>query len=319
MLKFIYKKLLALSLLTAGLFIYSCSDIIEKDISNEKVLLVAPGNGLETTITSHQFIWEPIEGAIEYNVQIASPDFGLIERMLLDSIVSANKIGFNLNPGAYEWRVKAINGSSNTVYSTYILHIDSTADLSGMPLVLVSPQEGAVTGQTQVEFHWDPIAIADGYRLEITNAGGLNEIVYDQNHSEYIVNIEVPEGNLNWRVHAYNATPSVSNWSESRSISVDLTPPSTPILQYPTVVNNPLPLAPITFEFQSGIDALTTTYDSLWISQSILFLAPIRQVKINDGEVYSDSLGVGSYFWRVKTIDAAGNGTMSSVANFIIQ
>lgn len=317
--KSIYKRLLVINLLIVVVYFSSCSDIIEKNLENEKVELLAPGNGLVTTITSFQFIWNEVDGALEYSIQIAVPDFIQVEQILLDSVVTNKKINYSLSPGSYEWRVKAINGSSETDYSTFILHIDSTANLSGMPLVLISPPNLGVTGSPEIEFRWEAISIAEGYRLEVTNNGGLNEVILDQTYPSSINVVELPEGIFNWKAHAFNATPSVSNWSESRTLTVDLTPPSTPLLTYPSVSDSLSFNSSFTYMYQSGIDALTSTYDSLFVSSNLLFISPIRQVKIEDGQQFTDSLGIGTYFWKVKTIDEAGNGTSSPTNSFHIQ
>jgi hypothetical protein len=316
--KFTYKKLVRYSSLLLGLVLVSCSDIIEKDLSNESVVLIAPGNGLQTTINSNQYIWNALDGALEYNLQIATPDFNLVQLMVLDTTISTNKTNITLNPGVYEWRVKAINGSSETDYSTYQLTIDTTADLSSMPLLLISPPNLSITSNTSIEYRWTAIGIAEGYRLEITNADGLNEVFLDETYTDDIVTIEMEEGVFNWKVHAFNSTPSVSNWSETRTITIDTTPPSEPVLIYPTLTGA---IQDTTFEFsyQSGIDAITETYDSLWVSTNIGFLSPIRQAKIENNETYSDSLGSGYFYWRVKTIDQAGNGTMSEIFAFQVE
>jgi hypothetical protein len=316
--KYIYKKLPNYSILLLALVLFSCSDIIEKNLDNESVVLIAPGNGLNTTIATNQYIWNALDGALEYNMQIATPDFNQVQRMILDTTLSLNKFNFTLSPGSYEWRVKALNGSSETPYSSFLLVIDSTADLSSMPLILISPPNLAVTSNTLIEYRWYGIEIAEGYRLEITNSDGLNEIFIDQTFTDDVVPIQMEEGNYDWRVYASNSTPSVSNWSETRTITIDLTPPTTPILNYPTV-SSTVQDTIFEFLFQSGIDNLTETYDSLWVSTNVLFASPIRQVKIESNQSYSDSLGIGTYYWRVKTIDLAGNGTMSSVYAFHVE
>src|SRR5688572_21362995 len=110
---------------------FSCfKDIIEPDISKENVVLLSPKNNDTTTVLTHLFWWNEVEDAINYNLQIVKPSFTTAQQLILDSNVNANKFPVTLQPGTYQWRVKAKNGSSETPYSEIrTLRIDSTANL----------------------------------------------------------------------------------------------------------------------------------------------------------------------------------------------
>lgn len=312
-----FRKYLFLSLTI--LLMLSCNQVKVEDLSEKNVLLNAPGNGLHTTILSHTFHWDPVEGATSYQIQIVKPDFGFIEAFILDSITNNTSYYYTLFPGAFEWRVRALNNAYESPYTTYQLIIDSTANLSGMPMNLISPPNNAITNQTTITFRWEEISIADNYHLEISEAEGLNEIVHEGIYTGDEVEFQMDNGKFNWRVYASNNTPSSSNWSESRAITIDSIPPTMPTLLYPTQSDSPLEDTTITFQWSSGIDQLTNVYDSLFIATDILFINIVRDAEIPIGQSYSDSLGVGTFYWQVKTIDEAGNGTMSNISSFQIE
>lgn len=112
--KHIYPLLLAGSiLLTAG-----CNDFFEIDISKDEVFLLAPSDNYETSLETINFWWEDVDGAIEYEIQIVICDFENIQSLVSDTIISESSIRVQLAEGKYQWRVRAINGSSSTKYST---------------------------------------------------------------------------------------------------------------------------------------------------------------------------------------------------------
>src|SRR5690349_16647268 len=95
-------------LLAAGAILNSCTrDIIEPDLSKETVTLLAPANGYETTMLTNLFWWDAVKNAEKYNLQIVTTGFSSIQRLMLDTNLTANKFQFTLPPGIFEWRVKA--------------------------------------------------------------------------------------------------------------------------------------------------------------------------------------------------------------------
>ncbi len=120
---------LLIAILSIGGFT-SCSTWQEKQIDEETVEVFLPRDSLRTDIATQLFYWYHVEGAEKYELQIVSPSFDRIDRLVLDTNVSDNKFEFTLQPGTYEWSIRAYNFSSSTGYTVYGLYIDSTLDLS---------------------------------------------------------------------------------------------------------------------------------------------------------------------------------------------
>ena len=105
------------------LFIVSCKEIIVEDISSLKVELISPSDSV-TTIYQHQnFIWETIPGALDYRFSISKPGFDSIEIMVFDSVFDRTNWQHKLDPGNYQWRVRAQNSEYQTIYVTRSLQI----------------------------------------------------------------------------------------------------------------------------------------------------------------------------------------------------
>ncbi|TKG88109.1 hypothetical protein EYV94_27635 [Puteibacter caeruleilacunae] len=94
-----------------------------KDLSAEIVTLMAPAADLSTAVKTLTFWWEEVSGATKYRLQIVSPSFDNIERLIEDVEVTGNKKTVTLTEGTYQWRVKAVNAESKTGYSVRTIEI----------------------------------------------------------------------------------------------------------------------------------------------------------------------------------------------------
>ena len=90
----------------------------DNDLNDKKVSLNSPYSGFSTSNTEITFWWEELNNAESYKFQLVSPNFTNIEELINESELSSNKITLTLSPGTYQWRVKAVNSTSETNYST---------------------------------------------------------------------------------------------------------------------------------------------------------------------------------------------------------
>ncbi|GAB4519134.1 MAG: hypothetical protein Tsb004_29990 [Allomuricauda sp.] len=116
--------------LIIGLFflmgVGSCADILEvPDISKEKVILLAPSDGVVLDKNLLNLSWQHLEEVNGYHIQVATPDFENPAQLVLDSILVMDSLGYvpnhidqNLGEGTYTWRVNAFNSAFKTQYST---------------------------------------------------------------------------------------------------------------------------------------------------------------------------------------------------------
>ena len=92
----------------------SCDETLEFSLIGKKVTLLAPVNNLNTTDSVHTFYWEKLNGAVQYQLQIVSPRFDSIVRLVDDTIITNNTFHTELDKGTYQWRVKALNNSTQS-------------------------------------------------------------------------------------------------------------------------------------------------------------------------------------------------------------
>lgn len=308
-------------LFVIAISICSCKDVFEEDLAKKTVTINSPQNALQTTNLTQTFWWEPVEGAIKYNLQIVSPTFLNIQKLVLDTNVTICKFEYTLNPGLYEWRVKAFNSSSYTPYITYSLQVDSTADLSNQQIVLIAPGSSFATNQTGISFSWYSLYNAEDYRFELRNSDWNGSLVINPIITTYdTVNLALAEGTYAWGVQAHNST-SNSPFS-TRIITIDLTNPNIPLLSYPaaniTINDSTLTASTITFGWLRGSNTGSAIQDSLYIANDSLFSNIFDSAVLADTTYSKSFTSAGSYFWKVRSYDAAGNKSSYSVTRKFI-
>lgn len=290
---------LILFLAGMALLLSSCEDFIEANLSKKQLRIISPADNAYSSSFTPTFWWEDLKGAESYQIQIVRPSFSAIQQFIIDTTTHASKLTLTLQPGMYQWRIRAKNNSSTTEYQTYTLTIDSTLNLSGQALILNSPANNCFVNSLTVNFSWLTLANSDSYILQI-----LSDNVLMDTHP-YIINAGSytfpEEGSYEWRVFAQN---SVSNSSYfTRTITVDTTRPAVPVILSPltdTITANPIELnwnsvePGLSFQLQISTDStfLSTGKDTITTENTYKF--------------YGSAIGQNNY-WRVKTIDKALN------------
>lgn len=118
------KKCLLQVLCAFTLFV-SCEEIInEINIENRNIVLVAPSAGSNLTAGVNTFSWEPMEGARNYRIQIAKPNFNAPDQLVVDSLISTNSFSISLRANDYEWRVRGENGAYTSQYTSRMFNVN---------------------------------------------------------------------------------------------------------------------------------------------------------------------------------------------------
>lgn len=292
----------------------SCEEILlESDISDKNVVLLAPANNAQFNSTSVTFTWEAVEDATTYQIQIAKPDFANATEIILDTKITGTSLIQQLNVGAYEWRVRALNTSYTTPYMTRTVTVVSNADFSNNVVVLNAPVANFKTNSTSQNLSWSSVIGATSYNLQIFDAS--NTIVSNQNLTTTNYNYTFTEGNFTWKVNATNG--SDTTLYSSRTLLVDTTNPNVPSLTSPAN-NTSLANTTVSFGWSRTAVAGSVEFDSLYIytDSGLTTLLSKKRVTNPHSETISNS---GTYYWKMKAFDEAGNqSTQSNTFSFII-
>lgn len=102
-----------------SLLLFNCELLFVENISDEKVILIAPSNKVEIPKGIIKFQWESVSlDSLNYHIQIATPNFSIAKEIFIDTLITGTVISKDIDIGAYQWRVKAINSDYATTYTT---------------------------------------------------------------------------------------------------------------------------------------------------------------------------------------------------------
>lgn len=296
----------------------ACSEFQEPQIDNAAVEIFVPRDSLHTDIATQLFYWYHVEGAAKYELQIVTPSFDRIDRLVLDTNISGNKFEFTLQPGVYEWSVRAYNFSSSTGYTVHTLFIDSTLDLTNQQIILIKPNDRDTSNRMNWVFSWQDLYNAEEYHFELWQPDFNGQLVEGQNTSQNSVDLSLPQdGSYSWRVNGSNSQGQTV--FASRQFYFDSSGPLEPQLTNPPqgqFFNSP----PINFSWQQGADNGSSLRDTLYLATDSSFTNLRRRIYSADRLATIDTLSPGIYYWRVRSFDKAGNsGAFSTSRQFTLQ
>lgn len=291
------------------LFVLSCEDVFEDNISDDTIYTISPKE--DTTIESNvvNFQWNNLDGAKKYRLQVLDKN----ESIVLDSLVSKTSLNCPLLPGTYKWKVRGENFGYESRYSdptTFSMVVSN--DLSNQQVVLSSPDSNMYRNNTNVTLKWHKLAAATSYKVEVLNTT-TGETVYT---AENIIETSVPitsnitkDGKYLWKVKGVNSTSETLQFS-TRTFMIDTVVPNLPQNSLPA--NNAVVTKNVATAYSWVSLADTGTAQSPLI-HTIEFSTTNTFTSIffttnNSTTTYQHTLTTaGDYYWRIKTSDAAGN------------
>lgn len=291
----------------------SCEEILlETDISDEEVDLIAPADNSSFSSTGVSFTWKVVPDATNYHLQIAKPNFENPTQIVLDTIISRTSFNQQLTVSDYQWRVKAVNSAYETNYSSRFFSVASNEDFQNNTIVLNTPTNNLITKTPLQSLSWQAIIGATNYQLQVYDANST--IALDETLTTTSYDYTFPEGSYSWRVRATNGEKQTLY--TSRTILVDKTAPNTPTLVSPLNASTTSNTS-ISFQWNRTAIAGSTEKDSVYIYTNSS-LTTLKQ-KAESSNPYTATLTAGTYYWIVQAFDAAGNtSAKSSTFSFTI-
>lgn len=308
-----------LALLALAFSLTSCKEFIEPSLEHQKIKAIAPAEGTETSSYQLTFWWEGHVDALAYRLQVVAPSFAAAQQMILDTLVKTDRFTYTLDPGNYQWRVRAENGSSQTAYVTNSFKVYPST-LTEQSVQLVAPAHQLYTANATLSYQWLKLFGASAYRLQIDRNNFSNEQNLDVNvltdNLSYSHTL-LTEGNYQIRVRAENATEN-SKWSAVRTMTYDISPPAQVSLSSPA--NRQTLAKPFNLTWSAINDA--TQYElAVYQSDSVtLYHSSFPQLLNTTSYNFNMGSAGENLVWRVRAIDRAGNkGIWSNYFSFTIQ
>ncbi len=292
----------------------SCKDILEEDISDVVLEILVPRDGVKNAESTQSFVWNEVEGAINYRFQVAKPEFVLIDRLVIDSIIIDSRIIINLAPGKYEWRIKAQNGSSESEFITRSFEITDTTNLNSSEVFLLKPDFNGYVNSLRPEFKWDVVYNSSEYELRVYEGdfeqSDLVSGIVKTGNTSHIWGENLQEKAYYWGVRAENNLSKSLFYS--RKFEVDTTIPQLPVLQSP--LNNSVEGLTVIFNWSGLGNIGAPEFDSIYISSDSNQTSLIIKEESLSG-IFIQVLDTGFYYWSCKRFDKAGNFTSFSPVN----
>jgi len=274
--------------------------------------LLSPIDGALTNNYRPTFDWEDVTdpSGVAYWLQIARDVYFFNKEEDRSWIPSSTwTLDRDLGDNTWYWRVKAVDGTGNESdwSASWVFTIDTNAPPSpGADF----PHHDATINNPAPRFNWSDEAEAESYILEIRYEGSLVLSKTGLTSSEYTLTAEealTAEGEYWWRVASVDAAGNDS-WGGDWRFVLDTTPPPVPSLNSPhdgEMINHPTP----GFDWKDVDDPSGHSF-TLQIDNNEDFSSPeLERWDIGYGYGLSggEELNEGTWYWRVKSLDGAGN------------
>jgi hypothetical protein len=315
-------QIATLSLVLAGIvgFISGCKDVFEEDISKRELIINSPVQGAQSTIYNQLFWWNKMEGATQYSIQVVTPSFDSLVKVLADTtVVGTDKFYKTLEPGKYQWRIRAENGYYKTEYQTYSFTM-LVSPIEDQIVALKSPANNTFVGKPSngaINFAWEKLYGATKYLLQIDTVPGdfTSGLLLDTVVTDFSVYYVLEEGDYNWRVKAQDDDGNETPWSSVYTTGYYGTDPSIPVLNSSPPADTTVDDALTSIKLSWGKVNTAKTYRlSIYLNAAQADTAEESSVVHTiDAPTLHKILNLSSYapgdviYWRVSATDKAGN------------
>jgi uncharacterized membrane protein len=283
----------------------------------------SPIDGSPTNDNTPTLSWtaagDALSGMILYELWVDDdPNFGSPEVVASTSSTSYG-VAVELREGAQYWRVRAVDGAGNAsgwAGAWFIVDVTPPAEPT-----LASPPDGKLDNRRGQVFAWTRPEPGLAYHIQIDDEPSFSPPLVHENQAvgeNFYTHTFAADGRYYWRVRARDAAGNLSGWSIAFRLTIDTQPPAKPTLLSPenNAVRNTLsttftwtrPEPDVTYHIQIDDEP----------SLSPPFVHENQAVGEN---LYSLELSSeGTYHWRVRARDAAGNwGEWSDNFKFTVQ
>ena len=210
----IQKGMLGICILSLYL---GCEEVISvADISEEEITILAPVDGVILEDNSVTFSWEELEFADQYQLQVATPDFNTASQLVEDTIVgdstqTVRNFTTTLTNDNYQWRIRGLNSNFQTPYTTRSFSVNNSTSipLSEQQVVLLHPEDGLETTDTNITLEWEALEDATLYRIVVTNTTD-NTSFFETSGTATQVDVTFVPGSYTWAVRAENTTQNTA-------------------------------------------------------------------------------------------------------------
>ncbi|GGF10405.1 hypothetical protein [Flavobacterium limi] len=186
------------------------------DFQNNTVVLLTPNNNLITKNTAQKLSWQSIIGASEYQLQIYDSNNEIVK----ENSAATTNFDYTFPDGNFTWKVRASNGSKQTLYATRIILVDTK--VPNTP-TLSNPVDKSTTTATNINFQFSRTAIAGSTEKDsiyVYSESALTNLKFkDQVTSPYSKTLTA--GSYYWYVQTFDQAGNTSAKSSVFSFTIN--------------------------------------------------------------------------------------------------
>ncbi|MCB0208432.1 MAG: DUF5123 domain-containing protein [Anaerolineae bacterium] len=279
--------------------------ILDDDDASDPPFLIAPPNGTITNSNAISLTWSQVSEALTYTLYLTPAGVYDIPGPGSSPVVSPTV----LPEGVYTWTVAAINatGNSSGITDTWVFTIDNTAPDAPS---LIAPPDGTLTNDPDVTFVWSDVPDAASYQLALTTPV-TSTILGPFTDTSAALSLVDGDGVYTWTVQSIDAATNTSGFTDTWTLTLDTTPPTSPTLILPPNGSVFTQTNIITFEWTASVDALSgpVTY-TLSLNDT-----PTQTLALTTTTL---TLPDGVYDWTVAATDQAGNTAITTTWVFTV-
>ncbi|MCU0453925.1 MAG: Ig-like domain-containing protein [Bacteroidetes bacterium] len=280
-----------------------------------RVSLWSPGDGWTQRPLDQPLSWSTVEFAERYELQIAE-DALFTAPVMWDSTLTSNTVisGALENGKLYFWRVRARNSLGIGLWSDDWSF--RTVVSLPLPPVLAAPANGSSDMPATPTLAWHPSAQATSYDLQVSEDSTFaTDVRLVGNITDTTNQLSMLDHSRRffWRVRAVNEA-GWSAWSGAWSFRTIVAPADAPFLSQPS---NGLTMVSIAATFRWNAVSVAAAYQLQLAGD-----AGFTQIVADSAGITDTTLTIAGlehahmYYWRVRGVNASGDGAWSDVWSF---
>ena len=200
-----------------------------EDLTSQQVILSSPVSNFMTNSNNFTLSWNSLSAADYYNFQLINNSLGgtivFQQNNILSNTLTINSTILSQD-GNYTWKIKGVNGVSETVFSSRDFSLDTI--LPNQPVNGVPANNSIQTINQNINFNWS-IAADSGviqssisYRIEISNDVNFTTILQTSNIStNSFQQLFNSTGDYYWRVRAVDAAGNNGTFSNAFKFTIN--------------------------------------------------------------------------------------------------
>lgn len=200
-----------------------------EDLASQQVILSSPVNNFMTNSNSFTLSWNSLSAADYYNFQLINNTLGgtivFQQNNILNNTLTLNSTILSQD-GNYTWKIKGVNGVSETVFSSRDFSLDTT--LPNQPVNGLPANNSIQTINQNINFNWSigadsgVIQSSISYRIEISNNINFTTILQASNIStNSFQQLFNSTGDYYWRVRAVDAAGNNGPFSNAFKFTIN--------------------------------------------------------------------------------------------------